>query len=79
MATGGVTQSGVIYNGGFDDGVIGDCFFLSNNLPNWKWYGGSNAGFVGSPEAGFTRTGNRKDYAVAPPADTPSRIPSPSS
>jgi phosphopentomutase len=26
--------------------------------------------FVGSPEAGFTRTGNRKDFAIPPPADT---------
>ncbi|HEY8566956.1 MAG TPA: phosphopentomutase [Beijerinckiaceae bacterium] len=26
--------------------------------------------FVGAPETGFIRTGNRKDYAVAPPADT---------
>ena len=26
--------------------------------------------FVGSPQAGFTRTGNRKDFAIPPPADT---------
>jgi phosphopentomutase len=26
--------------------------------------------FVGSAEAGFTRTGNRRDYSVPPPADT---------
>jgi phosphopentomutase len=26
--------------------------------------------FVGSPESGFKRTGNRKDFAVPPPADT---------
>ncbi|MBL7590184.1 phosphopentomutase, partial [Escherichia coli] len=26
--------------------------------------------FVGSPEAGFRRTGNRKDLAVAPPGRT---------
>lgn len=26
--------------------------------------------FVGSPEVGFARTGNRRDYAVAPPGDT---------
>ena len=26
--------------------------------------------FVGSPEAGFTRTGNRHDYAIAPPRPT---------
>ncbi|MCA0042856.1 phosphopentomutase [Celeribacter litoreus] len=26
--------------------------------------------FVGSPEEGFTRTGNRHDYAIAPPAPT---------
>ncbi|HEV2558350.1 MAG TPA: phosphopentomutase [Microvirga sp.] len=26
--------------------------------------------FVGSPEAGFTRTGNRKDFATPPPSDT---------
>lgn len=26
--------------------------------------------FVGSPEAGFTRTGNRHDYAIAPPQPT---------
>ncbi len=26
--------------------------------------------FVGTPEAGFMRTGNRRDYAVPPPADT---------
>lgn len=26
--------------------------------------------FVGSPEAGFKRTGNRKDFATPPPADT---------
>lgn len=26
--------------------------------------------FVGSPEEGFTRTGNRKDFAIPPPAET---------
>lgn len=26
--------------------------------------------FVGSPETGFTRTGNRKDFATPPPSDT---------
>jgi len=26
--------------------------------------------FIGSAEAGFTRTGNRRDYAIAPPAPT---------
>jgi phosphopentomutase len=26
--------------------------------------------FVGSPEAGFVRTGNRKDFAIPPPSDT---------
>ncbi|MGJ3261973.1 MAG: phosphopentomutase [Salinarimonas sp.] len=26
--------------------------------------------FVGSPQAGWTRTGNRKDYALPPPSDT---------
>ena len=26
--------------------------------------------FVGTPDAGFTRTANRKDYAIAPPAPT---------
>ncbi|WP_349370437.1 phosphopentomutase [Salinarimonas sp.] len=26
--------------------------------------------FVGAPETGYTRTGNRKDYALPPPADT---------
>jgi phosphopentomutase len=26
--------------------------------------------FLGSPEAGFTRTGNRRDYAIAPPEPT---------
>jgi len=26
--------------------------------------------FVGSPESGFKRTGNRKDFATPPPADT---------
>ncbi|HYY84294.1 MAG TPA: phosphopentomutase, partial [Beijerinckiaceae bacterium] len=26
--------------------------------------------FVGSPQAGFTRTGNRKDFATPPPTDT---------
>jgi phosphopentomutase len=26
--------------------------------------------FVGAPEAGFTRTGNRRDFAIPPPADT---------
>lgn len=26
--------------------------------------------FVGSPEAGFTRTGNRRDFAIAPPSPT---------
>jgi phosphopentomutase len=26
--------------------------------------------FVGSPETGFTRTGNRRDFAIPPPADT---------
>jgi phosphopentomutase len=26
--------------------------------------------FVGSPETGFTRTANRRDFAMAPPADT---------
>jgi phosphopentomutase len=26
--------------------------------------------FVGSPEAGFKRTGNRRDYAIPPPRDT---------
>jgi len=26
--------------------------------------------FLGSPETGFVRTGNRKDYALPPPADT---------
>jgi len=46
VSTGGTTQSGVIFNGGFDDGIVGDCYFLSNNLPSWTWYGGSNAGFV---------------------------------
>ncbi len=40
------TQAGLIYNPGFDDGLTGDAFFLSNNLPRWTWYGGSNAGFV---------------------------------
>ncbi len=50
----GATQSGLIWNGGFDDGITGDAYFLSNNLPNWTWYGGSNAGFVvsGASQAG---------------------------
>ncbi|MGG7643869.1 phosphopentomutase [Rhodovulum sp. YNF3179] len=26
--------------------------------------------FIGTPEAGFTRTGNRRDFAIAPPAPT---------
>ena len=26
--------------------------------------------FVGTPEAGFTRTGNRKDFAIPPPGET---------
>ena len=26
--------------------------------------------FVGSPEEGFTRTGNRKDFAIPPPDET---------
>ena len=42
----GVTQYGLIYNGGFDDGLVGDAYFLSNDLPRWAWLGGSNAGFV---------------------------------
>jgi hypothetical protein len=46
MSTGGTSQAGEIFNGGFDDGVIGDCYYLSNALPNWKWFGGSNAGFI---------------------------------
>jgi len=46
VSTGGTTQAGLIYNPGFDDGLTGDAYYLSNNLPNWTWYGGSNAGFV---------------------------------
>ena len=46
VSTGGTTQSGAIFNGGFDDGVVGNCYYLSNNLPSWTWAGGSNAGFI---------------------------------
>ena len=45
-STGGTTQAGAIYNGGFEDGVVGNCYYLSNNMPNWKWFGGTNAGFI---------------------------------
>ncbi|MFH0880292.1 MAG: hypothetical protein V2A34_11315, partial [Lentisphaerota bacterium] len=44
----GATMSGLILNGGFDDGPWGNCSFLNSGgqLPGWKWYGGNNAGFI---------------------------------
>ena len=42
----GITQSGLIYNGGFDDGIPGNTYYLSNDLPRWSWAGGTNAGFI---------------------------------
>ncbi|OQA25631.1 MAG: Carbohydrate binding domain protein [Verrucomicrobia bacterium ADurb.Bin345] len=42
----GATTNGLLVNYGFDDGPTGDAYFLSNSLPRWTWYGGSNAGFV---------------------------------
>ena len=40
--------AGVLRNPGFDDGPSGNSYNLqaTNDLPNWKWIGGTNAGFV---------------------------------
>ena len=43
------TVSGLLRNPGFDDGPAGNAYNLqaTNDLPAWKWIGGTNAGFVG--------------------------------
>ncbi|HIE11507.1 MAG TPA: hypothetical protein EYP62_07830 [Kiritimatiellae bacterium] len=47
VSTGG-SVSGLLRNPGYDDGVPGNAYDLdaSSQLPAWKWYGGTNAGFI---------------------------------
>ncbi len=47
------TMSGELHNPGFEDGVTGNAFHLSgtDDLPNWTWAGGDNAGFIVSQYA----------------------------
>ena len=42
------TTNGLLWNPGFDDGPSGNAYNLAatNDLPNWIWVGGTNAGFV---------------------------------
>jgi len=49
VATGG-TVSGLLWNPGFDDGPGGNAYYLgqTNDLPNWVWNGGDNAGYIAS-------------------------------
>ncbi|MBN1270093.1 MAG: hypothetical protein JXB04_10930, partial [Kiritimatiellae bacterium] len=45
------TSCGVINNPGFEDGIPGNCNYLSNDLPDWTWFGGTNAGFIATSQA----------------------------
>ena len=47
VSTGG-THSGLLENPGFDDGIPGNAYDLdaTGELSAWKWYGGTNAGFI---------------------------------
>jgi hypothetical protein len=45
------SQSGLLLNPGFEDGITGNAYYLSNDLPHWAWLGGDNAGFIGSDHA----------------------------
>ncbi|MFH0953714.1 MAG: hypothetical protein V1873_05250, partial [Verrucomicrobiota bacterium] len=44
----GVSTNGLLRNPGFDDGPPGNAYDLArtNDLPAWKWNGGTNAGFI---------------------------------
>ena len=50
VSTGGTSQSGLLYNPGFEDGPTGNAFdlYALGWLPAWTWAGGDNAGFIGS-------------------------------
>jgi hypothetical protein len=51
ISSGEVTQTGALYNPGFEDGMTGNAYYLSNSLPNWGWAGGTNAGFIVDAES----------------------------
>ncbi|NCC53413.1 MAG: hypothetical protein EOM20_19680, partial [Spartobacteria bacterium] len=53
VSTGGTTQAGELVNPGFEDGDGGNAYdlYISDNLPNWEWIGGTNAGFIVDTDA----------------------------
>jgi hypothetical protein len=40
------TVSGLLRNPSFEDGPPGNCYYLSNDLPNWVYTGGPDAGYI---------------------------------
>ncbi len=53
VVSAGGTVSGLVHNPGFEDGPTGNAYNLAENeeLYNWAWLGGTNAGFVVTNQA----------------------------